>query len=260
MFATFKKLFGKKVEIAIDSPTDFQPGALPPITRQRVDLQQRPAASVANPALPESIGIPLKSVLSRLPETLMQRVRQMDVGEAEIFIPTAKIISQIAKGAVKISFGELRQMGPPGTFTPENDRDRMLVELPLQDILSRLDPALLSRRAVQKHIEVPPEVTGPFGGQTKVSFATSMLKASAANQAVPVARSEPAPVPVTPVRPAAPIAPVAPVRPVAPAAPVRPVTPAQPAPRFQPQITRQPAQPAPAFQPIVARVRPAAPV
>src|SRR5580698_3556997 len=154
MFATFKKLFGKKVEIAIDSPTDFQPGAFPPITRQRVDLQSRPAASVANPALPESIGIPLKSVLSRLPETLMQRVRMMDVGEAEIFVPTPKIISQIAKGAVKISFGELRQLAPPGTFSAENDRDRMLVDLPLNEILVRLNPALISRRPVQKHIEV----------------------------------------------------------------------------------------------------------
>ena len=197
MFATFKKLFGKKVEIAVDSPTDFQPGAVPPpVTRAnlsrpvRADLRPRPAAPVSTAAMPATVSVPLRSVLSRLPDILMQRVRQMDVGEVEIFVPSPKILSQIAKGAVKISFGELRQMAPPGTFTPENDRDRMLVDIPLYEILSRLDPALLARRPVQKHIEVPAEVTGPFGGQTKVSIATSVLKAPFAGQPAPAARAQ----------------------------------------------------------------------
>src|SRR5580704_358013 len=143
MFATFKKLFGKKVEIAIDSPTDFQPGAVPPITHMnpsrqvRADLTHRAAPS-ADVQAPAAIAIPLKSVLSRLPETLMQRVRQMDVGEAEIFLPTQKVLSENRKGAVRVSFGELRQMSPPGVFTAENDRDRMMVDIPLYEVLSRL--------------------------------------------------------------------------------------------------------------------------
>src|SRR5271154_1821419 len=120
MFATFKKLFGRKVEIAIDSPTDFQPGAMPPATRaNRHEAQSRPATTSG--PVPAAIAIPLKSVLVRLPETLMQRVRQSEVGEAEIFIPTQKVLSQIAMGQVRISFGELRQMAPPGVFAAEND-------------------------------------------------------------------------------------------------------------------------------------------
>ena len=96
MFATFKKLFGKKVEIAVDSPTDFQPGAVPSAARAnfprpvRVDLQPRPSAHLSNAAVPATVSVPLRSVLSRLPEILMQRVRQLDVGEVEIFIPTRK--------------------------------------------------------------------------------------------------------------------------------------------------------------------------
>src|SRR5579863_9373066 len=101
MFATFKKLFGKKVEIAVDSPTDFQPGAMPPITRLNPSRQVRVDSHAAPPApasaLPPAISVPLKSILTRLPDTLMQRVRQMDVGEAEIFIPTPKVISQTTK-------------------------------------------------------------------------------------------------------------------------------------------------------------------
>lgn len=252
MFATFKKLFGKKVEIAIDSPTDFQPGAVPPVTRAnlprpvRVDLQPRPAAPVSTAAMPATVSVPLRSVLSRLPETLMQRVRTVDVGEVEIFIPSQKVLSQIAKGAVKISFGELRQMAPPGTFTPENDRDRMLLELPLHEILCRLDPALLARRPVQKHVEVPADVTGPFGGQTKVSFTTSVLKAPSAGQPVPIARAHPA-APVAPVRPAPAVQP-----------PLLPRTQSVPVAR-QAAPPAQATQPIPVLQPVIARVRPAAP-
>ena len=260
MFATFKKLFGKKVEIAVDSPTDFQPGAMPPITRQRVDLQPRPAPPMSAGPVPAAVGIPLRSVLASLPDTLRQRVRQMDVGEAEIFVPTPKIISQIGKGSVKLSFGELRQMAPPGTFTPENDRDRMLVDLPLSEILSRMNPGMLARRPAQRQVEVPAEVVGPFGGKTKVSFSTSVMKGPA-GQAAPVARTAPEPGPYSQPSPAA--------RPAAPVAPARPVQPVQPAiARTQTQpIPRQPIAPQPAVpaQPIIARVvrstpPPAAPV
>ncbi len=249
MFATFKKLFGKKVEIAVDSPTDFQPGAMPPPSRvsnpaRRVDVAPRPApAAVPSGAMPPAIGVPLKCVLARLPDVLKQRIRQLDVGEAEIFIPTPKVISQIGKGSVKLSFGELRQMAPPGTFTPENDRDRVLVDLPLNEILSRLDPALLARRAAQRQVEVPAEVVGPFGGKNKVSFSTSIMKGTQAQPVQPAREQEPQPYsPPLPTRPAA--------------------TPAPAKPRVQtqqiPRPAAQPMQPAaPTAQPFVARVRPA---
>ena len=78
----------------------------------RVDSQPPPAPRPGN--TPTTIGVPLKSIISRLPADLMQRVRQVDIGEAEIFVPTQKIISQIATGSVRMSFGELRQLAPPG--------------------------------------------------------------------------------------------------------------------------------------------------
>ena len=64
----------------------------------------------------------------------MQRVRQVDVGETEVKIPTQKVLAQIAQGAVKITYGELRQASPPGTFTAESDRDGALIEIPLHEI------------------------------------------------------------------------------------------------------------------------------
>ncbi len=253
MFNAVKKLFGRRVEETVEEPqeaevnpadgmvgyTEMPPAATPHAAPRatRVDFHRavNPGAAAAAPA---TIGIPLKSILGRLPADLMQRVRQLDVGEAEVFIPTAKLLPQIGQGSAKISFGELRQLAPPGTFTSENDRDRSLIDLPLQDILARLGPAVLSRRPSQRHVEVPPEVTGPFGGQSKVTISTTVTKKGPVTES-----SSPSQIPLTPP---------APVRPVA-----QVQTPAaQPAPRFQPAIAMaRPGQAGVAVQPVVARVR-----
>jgi predicted regulator of Ras-like GTPase activity (Roadblock/LC7/MglB family) len=65
-----------------------------------------------------------------------------------------------------VSFGELRQ-AIPEIFTVENDRDRVLVPLPLGEILCRLNPALLSRRRVQRQVEVPAEICSPFDTESQ---------------------------------------------------------------------------------------------
>jgi predicted regulator of Ras-like GTPase activity (Roadblock/LC7/MglB family) len=264
MFNAVKKLFGRRVEETVEETAEVNPAEamvgytetpasavhhVPP-RGGRVEVPRGAHPSSAGSAQ-ASVGIPLSSILNRLPADLMQRVRQIDVGDAEVFIPTAKLLSQIGQGSAKISFGELRQLAPPGTFTAENDRDRTLIDLPLHDILARLGTSVLVRRPSQRQVEVPPEVTGPFGGQSKVTFSTTVMKKPAAP-----AQSNPAPAPI----------PVAPPAPARQAAPVQ--APAQAAPRFQPAIAMtRPAQSAAAVQPVVARIRanlaaqqPAAPV
>ncbi|MDB6015910.1 MAG: hypothetical protein JWR19_399 [Pedosphaera sp.] len=219
MFNTFRKLFGKRAEAAVDDPQPNQGAAQTSRSAaMRVDTQPR-TARIETPvrntaAVPPTISLPLRSILGRLPADLTARIRQMDVGEAEVFIPIQKVLSQLSQGAVKISFGELRQASPPGTFSPENDRDRVLVELPLHEILSRLNPSMLGRRSVQKHVEVPAEVAGPFGGQTRVIISNTPLKQ-------PVTSPKSAPLPQAPVLNRAPVTPAAPPKPIAvPEAPI----------------------------------------
>ncbi|MEO5803109.1 MAG: roadblock/LC7 domain-containing protein [Verrucomicrobiota bacterium] len=74
-----------------------------------------------------------------------------------------RILQELPKGSVKIPFGELRQAVPPGTFSDNVRHDQMLVELPLNEILMRLHPSMLSRRANQKQIHIAPEITNVFG-------------------------------------------------------------------------------------------------
>jgi predicted regulator of Ras-like GTPase activity (Roadblock/LC7/MglB family) len=255
MFNSLRKLFGRRGGATVDTAGDYDqspPAAVqqPPLPRSvRVDAQPVAAARSGNPGNPPStIGVPLKSIVARLAPDLIQRVRQVDIGEAEIFVPTQKILTQISTGSVRISFGELRQLAPPGTFTSENDRDRTLIDLPLQEILSRLNPSLFSRRPSQKHVDVPPDVVGPFGGQTKLTISNAPVKGGTAAAAPTRSR------PVT----AGPGVP-----PAMRAQPPQTVPPVQPAPRFAPEASPLPPtpriQPPVAPQPIFARIRPSAP-
>ncbi len=166
----------------------------------------RPASPAPPPraaSRPHSNGsgvhVPLQVVLNGLPLELKARVRQSDVGDALISVPLEKVLSQLSSGAVKISFGELRRAAPQ-IFAKDADRDQLPVALPLNEILARINPALLVRRQNQKHVEVPEDITSPFGerGQGLI-FSIGPSKAETppvTREATPVA-----PIQRTPVRP-----------------------------------------------------------
>src|SRR5437763_6080473 len=103
-------------------------------------------------------------------------------------VPLEKVLAQLSRGAVKVSFGELRQAAPD-VFTAQNDRDRVLVALPLADILTKLNPALIARRRVQRQVEVPAEISSPFDSQgLGVAFTVGPARTE----------TEPVPAPVPP--------------------------------------------------------------
>src|SRR5579859_5343681 len=176
MFGFLKNLLQRKpAETPIEPETQSleqfeapQSASAQPAARvapQRGGTMQQPgqgygARPVAQ-ARPKGLEIPLQTILSVLPLELQPRVLYTDVGEMAVNVPLEKILAQLSSGAVRISFGELRQAAS-GIFSPENDRDRVMVTLPLQEILNRLNPALITRRRVQRHVEVPAEISSPF--------------------------------------------------------------------------------------------------
>ncbi len=88
-----------------------------------------------------------------------------------------KILSQLAHGSVKISFGELRAAAPNLFVNSGGESDSRPVTLPLNEILARLNPALLARRTSQKRVEVGDEISGPFDGRGQgITFTTAPLK------------------------------------------------------------------------------------
>jgi predicted regulator of Ras-like GTPase activity (Roadblock/LC7/MglB family) len=227
MFDFLKNLFvSKPVEDnagAQERPISYYHQVTPPSAPKLTTGARATAKSNGNGG---GVHIPLQAVLSGLPLELKGRIKQSEVGEATISVALEKVLSQLSHGAVKISFGELRRAAPE-VFSKETDRDQIQVALPLNEILSQLNPALLIRRQNQKQIEVPEEVSSPFG-----AYGQGLA------------------IPAAPARPAAPVAPraITPAAPLsakpAPLAPLRP-TPAHPRPASPAPAARTPIQPMP---------------
>jgi len=115
-----------------------------------------------------ALALPLQTIVNQLPPELQSRVT-VKGRNVSISVPMQTILPQLAHGSVKISFGELRTLAP-GVFSAATDRDHVLVQLPLAEILSRINPAILRRRQNQKRLEVPDDIAGPFDDYGKSVF------------------------------------------------------------------------------------------
>ena len=217
------------------------------------------------------IHIPLRTIISGLPLELRAKVKQTEFGDLSVPVSIEQILPQLARGAVKISFGEIRQAAPH-VFAPGSDSDGVAVILPLGEVLGRLNPSLLIRRTSQKQVEVPADISSPFseGGKGLVLSPvtpkpltppvtrpvtpvppTPPVRRSITSVPTPPPASAPAPTlaPVAAIRPLSPLpAPSAPSRPMSPAvqapitpiSPIAPITPLAPAASVAPSPVAQP--------------------
>src|SRR5690349_15943239 len=171
MFGFLKNLLRKAPETSAENYESIQPESAAENTAQpahkapvfKAPPLRRNGAPATN-GHGKGIELSLQSILQGLPLELQPRVRRTNVGDATITVPLEKVLAQLSRGAVKVSFGELRQAAPD-VFTSQNDRDRVLISLPLADILGKLNPALIARRRVQRQVEIPAEISSPFDTQ-----------------------------------------------------------------------------------------------
>lgn len=232
------------------------PEVFTPITEQVPEISEM--AEVEMPLLP---------ILEKLPPDLRSKwmVGGTNLGAANVCISVEKILPQLAQGAVKITFGELRSAAP-GLFRMGEEYDSLPIVLPLNDILARLNPMLLARSPGQKTIIAPPEIAGPFGsGAQGVTFANTLMKSTPPTThfikkppAEPEPIKMPSPVPVAPPPPSFGQRAVTP----APSAPTFPASPRmnKPAPSFPtPPSAPSPLPPSPSPVPYIKpATRPAA--
>jgi len=185
-------------------------------------LQRAPVASTnpvsTVPPVPEDnsdhLQLPLQPILAAMPMDLRAKVMQNPPPGTIVSIPLEKVVTQLAFGSVKITFGELRQAVPGIFVNSGGEHDHKTVTLPLNEILTRLNPGRLSRRAVQRHLEVAEEIVGPFGvgaegvkisANTKPTPSTSMVSRTetpSLRMVAPVAPTATPPTPVAPPPPA----------------------------------------------------------
>jgi hypothetical protein len=113
----------------------------------------------------DEIQLALQPILTSLPMELRAKIMAANTAGMTIPIPIEKALSQLATGAVKISFGELRKLAPGVFAVSGGEHDAKLVTLPLSQILAQINPALLARRSAQKQVEVADEISSPFNGR-----------------------------------------------------------------------------------------------
>lgn len=241
----FKQLFSRSDRKSTPGGTDSTAAAPSAPVAPAVEVAAAPIQRSAAPA--NGVPIPLSAVLAALPLELRPKVRQPDTGDRTFTAAFDKVLPQLVTGTVKVKFGEIRRAAPE-VFAPGVESDAVEVALPLNEILTRINPAMLVRRPAQKHVAVPDEITSPFAGR-------------GAGLSLSVGNTNPAPAAPTPVGPApSPVAPRA--RPA-----LVPATNGSAPPRDTSLFRRSipmpgaPAQAVPAKEPIFARkpVLPAAP-
>jgi predicted regulator of Ras-like GTPase activity (Roadblock/LC7/MglB family) len=256
MFGFFKNLLRKPHNGAQhhDIATSHAHHHAPPAANPRLNQIRRSLTHHAgNRHNGTGVELPLQRILAGLPLELQPHVVQPEVGTLTISVPLEKVLAQLSRGSVKISFGELRHAAPE-VFSEEPDRDQVMVLLPLSDILTRLNPALIQRRRAQRRVEVPAEVSSPFDrfspalgfpGTPERAEAEPPVTPPPARQVTPTVRPPQPPTGFTPHvplpssrGPAMPIrVPESSVRPPAPAPTSPPAKPAAPEPiPMRPQV------------------------
>lgn len=152
------------------------PHSAPPVEIAPVASVQAPASVAAAPVarandnldsrdgtVAPSVSVLLQPIIDGLNNELRSRVRSQSVGDAMVNIATDKVLSQLAQGQVRVPFGDIRKSAPQ-YFKSDSGFDRVSVSIPLNEILSRINPALLIRRTANRVVEVPDDITSPFAG------------------------------------------------------------------------------------------------
>lgn len=192
--------------------------------------QYASAQSPSRPANVSELEMPLLPILERLPSDLRSKwmLGGVDLQQATISVPVKKVLPQLALGAVKITFGELRTAAP-SLFRTGEEYDSLPIALPLNEVLSRLNPALIPRNPSQRTVAAPPrDIAEPFGpGHGALSTGAT----PAVKPAPPTTHFYKKPVPSESIK-----------------MPTPPAVAAQPLP-FVPRATTPPPPPAPAAAP-----------
>ncbi len=212
MFGLLKKIFKKDAgesSPAVPPPvaptyartaTPSQPGrpagnpfsnSLPPaVPAMNAAATVRTPAAPAQGNLPDVLSLPLGTVVAGLSPEFQNLFIPNLPPNLEVQFALQGILPQLSSGRVRVAFGQLRQACPNGSCKAGPDHDAKLIELPLANILSRINPALLPRKTQRQIMDVPKDVTGLFGSIGE-SVASPAPMAAAQTPATPPARPQP---------------------------------------------------------------------
>ena len=171
MFGFLKNVIGKRA--AADSPVAGSPAPMaipvpaPVPVAVSVPAVARPVEARVGGAVPrfsgrmERVLLNLKSITDRFPSPLRSVIAQNPAPGVIVAVSVDSIVDQLPSGRVRIPLGDLRKVAPAVIFFPDTSRDEELVEIPLGEILPKLDPSLLERNS-RRVVDLPDGVEGVF--------------------------------------------------------------------------------------------------
>ncbi|MDB6055614.1 MAG: hypothetical protein JWN25_3137 [Verrucomicrobiales bacterium] len=161
MFGSLKKLFSKP------EPAPVEPKVQPPVSAPAPIVAKPPESKPPTPAASptqkqqEGVSLAFEVVKSRFSPNLSGLIKNPP-GQPLVF-PKGRIIAALSTGMVKVTFAEIKQASPPGTFLDTTGHDAETVELPLADVLKALPSGALPRRQGQSRVTPSSEVGDIFG-------------------------------------------------------------------------------------------------
>jgi predicted regulator of Ras-like GTPase activity (Roadblock/LC7/MglB family) len=162
MFKFLKSLFGEnqQVEVVPNSSTAVlnQANSQAQPKRAGAHANQLDLAACSGPC----VELPIQQLMNCLPEELRRKLARPAKRTDVIRLPTATALDQLPRGAVKVSFAQLKLGAPEGLFHDSSDLDNTTVELPLGEILPRLGAGCLIKRPNQQRTTIPDDIAGVF--------------------------------------------------------------------------------------------------
>lgn len=174
MFGFLKKLFGGQKTKGVESQQIRQPQpqqSNKSIVQQEIVSESKPSEQQAVKA--EELLIPLRSIIARLPEKLKGSVKKNPSSEVFARFSMSRILPQLKNGAIKVSFGELKKASPEGIFYDNLSSDSENIELPLNEIIPRINKEVFVLRSrVQAKVPdyIPQIFTRTGSKQTQIDI------------------------------------------------------------------------------------------
>ncbi len=163
------------------------------------------AAAATLPA-EDCVTLPLKAITDLFPQDLKAALHKQPSEHVRVNIPRAIIRPQLASGAVRITFAQLRAATPAIFFNPGAAPDDAKLALPLEYVVRQMTP---SRREDQRQPAIPVNIPSIFAKAEQANAPGAAKKEAwyshrrLSYEADP--QSQPTPEPATPTAPAAPL-------------------------------------------------------
>ncbi|HKQ38648.1 MAG TPA: hypothetical protein VJ063_11260, partial [Verrucomicrobiae bacterium] len=199
MFGAIKKIFKRGGSRSEESSAQTEA-----VAEQESVVNEAPAAEAPvysaddSGAAGDSLRVSLKALVPHLPKELQGK--NPPRSDEALILPKHQVLEQLAQGAVKVPFGQVRRIASVGVLAGGSSHDNRMVDVPLKEILAQLRGETLPRRSDQRVIHVPDEIQDIFGAKGE---ARAQMRVMQKDEIKPAARSEqaapppePTPIPV----------------------------------------------------------------